>query len=208
LGSYRFILFAILIICNLSLHSEIASWKSYKVNKGDSLYQIARKFKITINDLYILNPDKQKNPSLYMGEILKIPTKFQTSNTPAPTSQMKAYFQFPLEKRVSIDKKFSGLSYAPHKGVSFQKTSVPIGVIASRGGKVITIDYMDGYGNYIVLQHFGGYYSVYGNIGKILVNEGQNISPGQKIGMTENKIGLYFQLSLQDRPIDPLPYIL
>ncbi|MCC5816025.1 MAG: peptidoglycan DD-metalloendopeptidase family protein [Leptospira sp.] len=206
MGSYRFILIAIFIICNLPLYSEIASWKSYKVSKGDSLYQVARKFKVTINELYSLNPDKKKNPSLYTGEILKIPTKYSSPN--APASQVKAYFQFPLEKRVSIDRKFSGLSYAPHKGVSFRKTSVPIGVMASRGGKVVTIDYMDGYGNYIVLEHFGGYYSVYGNIGKILVNEGQNISPGQKIGLTEKKNGLYFQLSLQDRPVDPLPYIL
>lgn len=186
-----------------SLSAEIRSWTPYKVKKGDSLYAVAKKYKISIRELYDFNPKKRKNPSLYTGETLRIP-----SSSPQPTAKLKSYFRFPLERRIPVRMKFSSLTYAPHKGLTFQESPKPEKVVASRGGRVVAIDYMDGYGNYIILQHYGGYFSVYGNIGKISVNEGQKLGAGTELGFTKPRTGLYFQINLKNRALDPSPYIL
>lgn len=202
------LLLVCILITSSVLKSEILPTDLYKVKKGDSLYGIAKKNRISITELYQWNPDKKKNPVLFTGETIKLPSKSKNGRSSSANGKLASEFSYPLEKRISISQKFSSLTYNPNKGVFFQVSSSPVSVLASRGGKVVTIDYLDGYGNYIIVQHYGGYYSVYGNLGKITVNEGQTIHSGQGIGVTEKKAGLYFQISYQDRPIDPLPLIL
>lgn len=203
-----YLLLVTILMTSSVLRSEILPTYFYKVQKGDSLYGIAKKNKISLTELYKWNPDKKKKPVLYYGETIKLPPKSKYGKSSTNTSKLASQFSYPLGKRVSISQKFSSLTYHPNKGVFFQVSSTPVTVLASRGGKVVTIDYMDGYGNYIIVQHYGGYYSVYGNLGKVTVNEGQTIHSGEGIGLTETKAGLYFQISYQNRPIDPLPLIL
>ncbi|WCL50550.1 LIC_10271 family cell wall hydrolase [Leptospira sp. GIMC2001] len=217
----KFIILSLILVCLPNfLFAEILSFRNYKVQKNDTLFGIGKKFAVTTQEIYRWNAAKKKNPRLFVGEILRIPifasinnskastqTAHSQSNSDHGSSSDTGLFRYPLNQYRPIVQNFSPVSYIPHKGILFQNKKISDSVIASRGGKVVAIDYMDGYGNYVILQHYGGYYSVYGNLGKVMVGEGQAISQGELVGSTEIKKGLYFQINLREKAIDPLPYI-
>lgn len=56
----------------------------------------------------------------------------------------------------------------------------PVQVVAS--GKVTTITWQRGRGNIVIVNHYGGYYTVYTHLEQILVNLGEEVEMGQMIG--------------------------
>ena len=84
------------------------------------------------------------------------------------------------------------------------------GVIASNSGTVSTVVYSStGYGNYIVLDHGGGYMTLYGHLSSILVVKGEEVSQGSVIGgvgSTGNSTGphLHFEIRLAGEKLNPL----
>ncbi|WP_149083317.1 MULTISPECIES: VCBS repeat domain-containing M23 family metallopeptidase [Microbacterium] len=73
-------------------------------------------------------------------------------------------------------------------------------VVAAYAGKVITRAFSAGYGNYMVIEHSGGYTTLYAHMATAgLVAEGQTVSTGQQIGVvgsTGNSTGphLHFEM--------------
>ncbi len=55
-------------------------------------------------------------------------------------------------------------------------------VTAAAGGTVIMAQWYGGYGNYILIDHGGGYSTGYGHLSAIYVSSGQSVSRGQAIG--------------------------
>ncbi|NCN08944.1 MAG: peptidoglycan DD-metalloendopeptidase family protein [Leptospira sp.] len=207
------ILILLLFIGNFaSLSAEILSFKSYKVVSRDTLFSISQKFSITTKDIYRWNEKKKKDPRLFVGETLRIPV-FKTvavnKNLNSSGESMSAYsnFKYPLERKSKINLDYSAITYAPHKGILFVNPAKTENVVSIDSGKVVAIDYMDGYGNYIIMQHIGGYYSVYGNLSRVLVIEGQTVSQGARIGNISKEKGLYFQISNKDKPLNPMAVI-
>jgi lipoprotein YgeR len=202
----------IFLLLSKNLSAEILSFKSYKVEKKDTLFSIAQKFQITTKDIYRWNEKIKKDPRLFVGEIIRIPVlRSVTIKKLEPVviqiQEPTTNFHYPLERRHKIAIDFSPVSYAPHKGVLFQASGKIDTVFSIQSGKVVAIDYMDGYGNYIIMQHLGGYYSIYGNLGKILVVEGQSLEQGVRLGNTLSKQGLYFQINQGDKSLNPVPLI-
>ncbi|MEC3159632.1 peptidoglycan DD-metalloendopeptidase family protein [Bacillus thuringiensis] len=71
-----------------------------------------------------------------------------------------------------------------------------------------------GYGNVVVINHGNGYWSLYGHMSSITVQEGQNIGVGQQVGVcgrTGQVTGphLHFEIktSLTFGQVDPAPYL-
>lgn len=85
------------------------------------------------------------------------------------------------------------------------------GVHAVRSGKVVFADYLRGYGNLIVLDHGGGYYSVYGNNATLEKDIGDQVKAGETISRVGKKEGavsvLYFEVRHNGKPIDPTPWL-
>ena len=85
-------------------------------------------------------------------------------------------------------------------------------VKAVAGGRVVFADWLRGFGNLIILDHGGGYMTVYGYNDSLLRRAGQNVTTGESIaaagssgGNTES--GLYFELRSQGQPVDPLKWV-
>jgi len=85
-------------------------------------------------------------------------------------------------------------------------------VMAVAAGRVVFADWLRGFGNLIILDHGGGYLSVYGNNEALLKTVGQAVNAGQAIaavgasgGNTES--GLYFELRREGQPIDPMKWL-
>ncbi len=69
-----------------------------------------------------------------------------------------------------------------------------------------------GYGNYVVIAHSGGLDTLYGHLSTALVKVGQTVTQGQPVGMegsTGNSTGahLHFELRINQKPVDPAPYL-
>ncbi|HEY4433846.1 MAG TPA: peptidoglycan DD-metalloendopeptidase family protein, partial [Candidatus Cybelea sp.] len=83
-------------------------------------------------------------------------------------------------------------------------------VTAAAGGTVIMAQWYGGYGNYVLIDHGGGYSTGYGHLSAIYVSNGQSVKRGQAIGavgMTGEATGphLHFEVRIDGKPVDPSP---
>ncbi|WP_238357769.1 M23 family metallopeptidase [Cohnella zeiphila] len=98
-----------------------------------------------------------------------------------------------------------------HAGVDIP---APLGtpVLATQNGTVVqTIRGNMGYGNHILLQHAGGFISLYGHLSDIGVKTGQQVQRGEVIGWTGStgkSTGphLHFEIRLNGQAVNPMDY--
>ncbi|SDI18225.1 murein hydrolase activator EnvC family protein [Propionivibrio dicarboxylicus] len=85
-------------------------------------------------------------------------------------------------------------------------------VHAIAGGQVVFADWMRGFGNLLIVDHGGGYLSVYGNNDALLKQVGDRLHGGDVIASVGNsggnpESGLYFELRHNGQPQDPLKWV-
>ena len=88
-------------------------------------------------------------------------------------------------------------------------------IIAADGGTVVEVNtsgWGGGYGLYVIVDHGGGYRTMYAHCSQILVRAGQKVSQGQLIaraGSSGNVTGphLHFEIRVNGSPVNPLPYL-
>lgn len=86
----------------------------------------------------------------------------------------------------------------------------PVRAVAD--GVVAHADWMRGYGNLIILDHGGGYLTVYANVDSMLYEPQQRVKAGETIATTGSsgnmgRSGLYFEIRHNGEPQDPLRWI-
>ena len=69
-----------------------------------------------------------------------------------------------------------------------------------------------GYGNYCIIDHGGGYTTLYGHCKSVLVNKGQHVKSGQRIGLmgstgTSTGAHLHFEVRKSGSPVNPERYL-
>lgn len=79
-------------------------------------------------------------------------------------------------------------------------------------GRVVFADWLRGFGNLIIVDHGGGYMSLYGNNDSLYRQVGDMVKAGDSIaavGATGGnpQTGLYFELRFQGKPFDPLTWV-
>lgn len=85
-------------------------------------------------------------------------------------------------------------------------TGTPVRAVAD--GKVRYADWFKGFGKLVILDHGGGYYSLYAQASELNVSEGDAVVAGQTIaavGDTGSLVGeaLYFEIRKDGLPVDP-----
>jgi murein DD-endopeptidase MepM/ murein hydrolase activator NlpD len=95
-----------------------------------------------------------------------------------------------------------------HKGIDF---GVPIGtpVMAAGAGVVKYAGWMNGYGNFVVVDHGNGYSTGYGHLSRINVSRGAHVRQAQIIarsGMTGIATGphLHYEIRINNNQVNPL----
>jgi septal ring factor EnvC (AmiA/AmiB activator) len=96
------------------------------------------------------------------------------------------------------------------KGV-FIRAPLGAEVRAVAAGRVVFADWLRGFGNLLIADHGDGLLSVYGNNESLLRSVGERIDAEEVIAVVGNtggntESGLYFELRLEGRPIDPLKW--
>lgn len=126
-------------------------------------------------------------------------------------------FIWPCPSSSRITSGFGGRS-SPTEGASSNHQGIDIGassgsdIIAAASGTVVVSTYSYSAGNYVMLSHGGGVYTVYMHCSKLLVSEGQTVSQEQsiaKVGSTGYSTGphLHFGIRTGGRYVDPRNYV-
>lgn len=102
-----------------------------------------------------------------------------------------------------IDGKNKGIDIAGKLGDPIQA--------ASDGKVVYAGNSLRGYGNLVIVKHDNTYLTAYAHNRNLLVKEGESVRKGQTIaemGDTDaNSVRLHFELRVNGKPVDPLPFL-
>lgn len=99
-----------------------------------------------------------------------------------------------------------------HKGIDI---CAPEGtpVLAARGGRVVySGKKLSGYGNVVILDHGGGFATVYAHNSRNLVSDGDHVAQGQQIALVgqtgdASTPHCHFEMRFNTEPVDPRPYL-
>lgn len=113
-------------------------------------------------------------------------------------------------------------SFGKHKHPEFNSYTFSKGLSISAGagseiksiydGSVIFADYFKGFGNMIIVDHGGGYFSLYAHASRIAKRVGAEVSRNETIatvGDVDSTKGpiLYFEIRHQGKPVDPAGWV-
>jgi len=113
-------------------------------------------------------------------------------------------------------------TYGKHKNPEFNSYTFSKGLSISAGagseirsiydGTVIFAEYFKGFGNMVIVDHGGGYFSLYAHASKILKRVGSEVARNDTlatVGETDSTKGplLYFEIRHQGKPLDPAGWV-
>ncbi|MCK5826607.1 MAG: peptidoglycan DD-metalloendopeptidase family protein [Desulfuromusa sp.] len=80
----------------------------------------------------------------------------------------------------------------------------PIHAVAA--GKIVYADYFKGYGNLFILNHPGGYHTLYAQTDRMAKKLGEQVSAGDLLGYSglDGRNSIYFEIRAKGSPVDPL----
>jgi len=130
----------------------------------------------------------------------------------SPFAQLKGRLNLPvrgeLRNRFGSPREGSGLSW---KGLFI---AAPAGqdVKAIAAGRVVFADWLRGFGNLLIIDHGGGYMSLYGNNESLYKQVGVATLGGETVAAVGNSggntdSGLYFEIRHQGKAFDPLAWV-
>ena len=123
---------------------------------------------------------------------------------PAPSyTRVSSEYGYRIHPILGTNKFHNGLDLAAPGGSD---------ILAAYDGVVVGAAYNDSMGNYVMIDHGGGLYTIYMHASKLLVSSGQSVSRGQKIalvGTTGRSTGnhLHFSVRVNGNYVSPWNYI-
>lgn len=201
----------------------------HKVRKGETLWRICHTYQANMKKVCSVN--RIKDPGhLVVGQEVFIPgakrvrkveaaptqtaSSAESRKKPAPpkadASPEKLSFIWPVKGPVTSW--FGARKGQRHDGIDI---SAPKGtpIRAAENGKVIYSDNgISGYGNLIIIQHGGGFHTVYGHNSRNRVDVDERVNKWQviaEVGNTGRSSGyhLHFEMRKNERAVDPMDYL-
>ncbi|MFH4355548.1 MAG: LysM peptidoglycan-binding domain-containing M23 family metallopeptidase [Neisseriaceae bacterium] len=185
----------------------------HRVQAGENLYRLSLKYKTTVATLLRLNHLSSAS-ELRVGQLIKIPIHHNegqrkyASTFPRGSAALSAmHFIWPVKGQV-----LQPYDAPAHKGVTIL-TKAFESVHAVESGKVLYSDYVEGYGNLILISHTAdnSVLTVYGNNQNVKVKLNQRVQKGQEISTVgtndANQPVLYFEIRVHSKAVNPLTYL-
>ena len=150
-------------------------------------------------------------------ELLQQQQAGQQGNTQVQPQVSVTGFIWPLAISGTVTSEF-GPRNSPTAGASSNHQGIDIGaasgtaILAANSGTVVTAKYNSAAGNYVMINHGGGVFTVYMHASALLVSEGQTVTKGQtiaKVGSTGVSTGphLHFGVSVNGSYVNPRNYV-
>lgn len=208
---------------------------THTVVRGDTVYNISKRYQISQDDLRTWNNIVDNN--IHVGQVLRVkpagyvaPAMVQTATTTQPpvTATTPAVHTAPTATPVAtvsggtrtvssivwqrptagqIITQYGGNS----KGIDIAGTAGQAVVSAADGKVVYAGSGLRGYGNLVIVQHTPTFLTAYGHNQDLLVKEGQSVKRGQTIarmGSSDaDRTKLHFEVRQNGKPVNPTTYI-
>ncbi len=179
------------------------NFEVYRVQSGDTLWEISRRYRVSLQDLMKVNNLNEKS-TLQIGQSIRIPSSLPKSYEKASSS-----FLWPISGRVSST--FGMRGGRLHSGIDVLAPSGTL-IKASRSGVVSFSGWMNGYGRVVIVDHQDGWQTLYAHNSVNLVNKGQKVNQGDaiaRVGMTGNATAchVHFEVRKNGKCLDPLNYL-
>ncbi|WP_107813052.1 peptidoglycan DD-metalloendopeptidase family protein [Neisseria sicca] len=206
---------------------------THTVVRGDTVYNISKRYQITQDNLRAWNG--LADNTISVGQTLRVkpngysaPTATASVPTPPPTQTASpkptpAPLNTPTVSTGGT-RTVSGITWqrptvgnvignfgGSNKGVDIGGTAGQPVVAAADGKVVYAGSGLRGYGNLVIIQHNSSYLSAYGHNQRLLVNEGQQVKRGQTIANMGNtdasRTQLHFEVRQNGKPVNPANYV-
>ena len=163
---------------------------TYVVKKGDTLLSISKKFKVPLNDILVFN-DLKENSIIKAGDKLVIPgVKPQATIGVAQIKEFAGKFVSALKEIGNFVIPTTGFNWGQKHSFNGTDIAAPCGteVFAANAGEVVESrdGWNSGYGNYIIIRHKDGSYTLYGHLQMRVVEIGDYVEKGELIGYVGN----------------------
>jgi septal ring factor EnvC (AmiA/AmiB activator) len=205
-----------------ALRSAKAQLVSTRRDQEENLVVLARKKRDKDLILAATRDKKERNATLlreletsasHLRKLLDaLQLQAKTGESAFPT--LKGSLKRPVSGKVitSFGRNRTGRfnTYTLSNGVTIQSAEgTPIRSVY--GGKVIFADWFSGYGRIIIVDHGGGYYTLYGHLSEVKVTVGEEVEADRVIGLVGDSgslegSALYFEIRLHGKPVDPSPW--
>ena len=195
------------------------------VEPGETLAQIARKYKVKPEDIVNFEPNglASVNDPLPANKVLIVPggvkpfvapvVSVYSGPIPKSARHGTGSFVWPTSGRITslfnqiVCSKLLGCK--PHKGIDI--ANVPgTPVVAADSGYVMFAGWDNtGYGKMVVINHGNGFVTLYAHMSAIFVRKGQSVAKGQRIGSigsTGNVSGPHLHFELRQHGIQRNPF--
>lgn len=183
----------------------------HRVQQGETVSDIARMYRVDIESIAARNGLANVD-SIIIGQQLYIPLGSRPESMPGPRPsrgfEMIA-FSWPLTGNITSP--FGIRDGRPHEGIDIAAyEGTPIR--ASAPGRVVFAGPRGTYGLTVIVDHGGGWRTLYAHCSKLLVTEGSMVDQATVIalaGSTGRSFGphLHLEILRDGRPLDPLSFL-
>ena len=201
----------------LSLQAEkqnqVRIIKQDRLKRKDLLKEVRTQKDIELKGIEQLNEDQGRLAGIL--ETLLENRKILDKQAAAEFNNLKGKLLWPVKGKILRafgkikDKKYNTVISNP--GIDIN-AAAGTNVVASSTGEVAYISWLRGYGSFVILDHGGGYYSLYAHLDDIAVESGQFVIAGEIIG-TVGETGsllepvLHFELRYGKEQLNPVPWL-
>ena len=184
---------------------ELHAVQGARADKGRELALLRGRYKLLLSAV-----SRQKRA--YTEGLYAMETAVKTLPPPRENSPAAGlHWQPPLKAPVStgfghiIDPEYH--TELPHPGLDY---AAPEGmpVHAAAAGAVVYAKFLEGYGETVILEHPGGYLSIYAHLRQPLVSDSQSVPAGALLGLVGDTGSLrgpylYFEVRKDGEPVNP-----
>ncbi len=125
--------------------------------------------------------------------------------------------RLPMPVSGHIKSRYGKVRHPKFKTITFNKGIViaaPVGrsVKSVYDGRVIFTGWLKGYGQLVILDHGGGFYTLFAYLDKVLKSRGDRVARGEAVALVGetgpySEAGLYFEIRKKGVPQDPMKWL-
>jgi len=200
-----------------SVKQNVAQKRKLKESELDSLEKAKLEKQKVLKEI---RNDKES----YTKAIKEMERSLEQLKNRLPTTSLSGNFEkckgnlpWPTSSRNIIHK--FGLVKESRFGTQFRNAGIDIAtdgdepVLSVADGRIAQIYWLRGYGNLVVIEHPGGYFTVYGNLGKVWVEKGRQIDQGIELGRTAEDgwlegTKLHFEIRKGKQEVNPIEWLI